>query len=177
MSREKDKDLLTQEVCEVTSEKQYFTCQGNMITTVKNTGLFVTSSGKYFKFNITKRYEISIIALRSVGFNTNFENFPHHHQNVPSDIMVTITTSSIRITIQMIIKISISIIIIITISVSVIIIIVIINSSPSAIPSTSPSPTPSPSLSPSPTPTTWRTLKRKKTFMQISWLQIECAAS
>ena len=70
MGREQDQDLLTQEVCDVTSEEQKFTCEGDKIAPVKNTGLYVTASGKYCKFNITKRYEISTIALRSVGFNT-----------------------------------------------------------------------------------------------------------
>ena len=64
MGREQDQDLLTQEVCDVTSEEQKFSCQGDKITPVKNTGLCVTASGKYCKFNITKRYEISIIAVR-----------------------------------------------------------------------------------------------------------------
>ena len=76
MGREQDQDLLTQEVCDVTSEEQKFTCQGDKIAPVKNTGLYVTASGKYCKFNITKRYEISIIAVRSLGFNTKFANFP-----------------------------------------------------------------------------------------------------
>ena len=93
MGREQDQDLLTQEVCDVTSEEQKFSCQGDKITPVKNTGLCVTASGKYCKFSITNRYEISIIAVRSVGFNTKFVIFLHHHQNVPNDIMVIINIS------------------------------------------------------------------------------------
>ena len=93
MGREQNQDLLTQEVCDVTSEEQKFTCQGDKIAPVKNTGLYVTASGKYCKFNITKRYEISIIAVRSLGFNTMFANFPPPPPNVPNDIMVIISIS------------------------------------------------------------------------------------
>ena len=45
MGREQGEDLLTQDVCDVASEEQKFTCKGKRITPVKNSGLCVTASG------------------------------------------------------------------------------------------------------------------------------------
>ena len=45
MGRAQGMDLLTQEVCDVKSEEQRFTCKGNSVTPVKDSGLCVTASG------------------------------------------------------------------------------------------------------------------------------------
>ena len=38
--------LVQQQACDVTSEEQKFTCDGNKITPVKDSGVCVTASGK-----------------------------------------------------------------------------------------------------------------------------------
>ena len=48
MGREQGLDLLKQEICDVKSEEQRFTCKGEKVTPVKNSGLCVTASGNCF---------------------------------------------------------------------------------------------------------------------------------
>ena len=47
MGRDQGLDLLKQEVCDAKSDEQRFTCKGNTMTPVKDSGLCVTASGNY----------------------------------------------------------------------------------------------------------------------------------
>lgn len=48
MGRDQGQDLLKQEICDVKSDEQKFTCKGNTVTPEKDSGLCVTASGKLF---------------------------------------------------------------------------------------------------------------------------------
>ena len=53
MGREQGLNVLQQQICDVESEEQKFTCKGNQITPVKDSGLCVTASGNTMSFSIS----------------------------------------------------------------------------------------------------------------------------
>ena len=66
MGREQGLDLLKQEICDVKSEEQRFTCKGNKVTPVKDSGLCVTASGNCFSVSVTIFLQLAPSTLTGV---------------------------------------------------------------------------------------------------------------
>lgn len=68
MGRDQGLDLLKQEICDVKSEEQKFTCKGNTVTPEKDSGLCVTASGKLFGYIFLKPDISDILRLSFINY-------------------------------------------------------------------------------------------------------------
>ena len=81
MGREQGLDLLQQEICDVKSEEQRFTCKGEKVTPVKDSGLCVTASGNCFSVSVTMFLQLAPSALTGV-----FVNLKTHTPNISFEL-------------------------------------------------------------------------------------------